>query len=90
MKLIRDQKACYGCRACELICSFHHLGVFSPRGGAIKVSKDNRTGKINWSVDSTCDFCKGEDLPLCRRYCNYGALRLFTGGEGSDGRENEG
>jgi Fe-S-cluster-containing hydrogenase component 2 len=74
MKIIRSSQACYGCRACELVCAFHHQGVFAPEGGSIRVSKDHQTGKIRWSLDSTCDSCKREAQPLCVRYCSYGAL----------------
>lgn len=80
MDIFRDPKACYGCRACELICSFHCHGEFRPGGGTIRVRKDNRTGKINWFKGPGCDFCKGEGQPLCVKYCTYGALRV-SGGE---------
>lgn len=78
MRIIIDPKACYGSRACELICSFHRHGFFSPGGGAIKVSKDNGTGEISWIIDySICDFCKGENQPLCVQYCTYNALAVL-------------
>jgi Fe-S-cluster-containing hydrogenase component 2 len=76
MEFFRNPQACYGCRACELICSFHHQGSFLLGGGSIEVSKDHRTGEIRWSVNSTCDSCKNEDLPLCVRYCAYDALTI--------------
>lgn len=75
MKIIRDTEACYGCRTCELVCSFHHAGVFSPELSSIKVLRNNRTARIGWSIDSTCDSCKGEKKPLCVEYCIYGALK---------------
>lgn len=75
MKIVRDTEACYGCRTCELVCSFHHKKVFSPELSSIRVSMNNRTGVINWSIDSSCDSCKGESRPLCVGYCIYGALR---------------
>jgi Fe-S-cluster-containing hydrogenase component 2 len=78
--LTRNYGACYGCRACELACSFHHLGVFSPGGGAIRVRKDNRTGKIEWTRSTQCDLCMGEAGPLCMKYCFYGALTLSKEG----------
>ncbi len=76
MKVLRNSERCYGCRACELICSYHHLKVFSPGGGSIRVDKDNATGKIAWSIQSTCDSCTGEQVPLCVRYCSYEALSI--------------
>jgi Fe-S-cluster-containing hydrogenase component 2 len=80
MKVVRTPKACYGCRTCELVCSFHHRGYFSPKGGSIKVLKDNRTGEIRWFLNSSCDFCKEENQPLCVRYCTYEALALSEKG----------
>jgi Fe-S-cluster-containing hydrogenase component 2 len=74
MNIVRNSIACYGCRACESVCAYHHLKVFAPEGGSIKAYKDHRTGGINWSIDSTCDLCAGEDQPLCIRYCTYEAL----------------
>ena len=79
MKIIRNLKACYGCRACELACSFHHQGAFGPEKSAIRVDKDSHTGKIRLKIDSTCDDCKGEEQPLCVRYCSYRALSVSPG-----------
>jgi carbon-monoxide dehydrogenase iron sulfur subunit len=75
MKIAVDIKACYGCRTCELACSFHRWGVFSPELSSIRVIKCNRTGQIDWSIGAACDLCKGEDSPLCVKYCTYGALK---------------
>ncbi|MBW1998271.1 MAG: hypothetical protein JRJ29_09945 [Deltaproteobacteria bacterium] len=75
-RISRNPRACYGCRACELMCSFHKLGAFSPSGGAISVRKDNSTGEIEWTIGSSCDLCKGEEGPLCVKYCSYKALSL--------------
>ena len=75
LKIIVNTKACYGCRTCELACSYHHKKVFSPELSSIKVLTNNRTGKITWSVDSTCDSCEGEERPLCMEYCFYQALK---------------
>lgn len=75
MKIVRKAEACCGCRICELVCSYHHKKVFSPELSSIKVTKNFGTGEIGWSVDSTCDSCRGEAYPLCVAYCIYGALR---------------
>ena len=75
MKVISDTEACYGCRTCELVCSFHHKGVFSPELSSIRVARNNRTGEIELAIDLTCDFCEEEKQPLCVEYCLYGALR---------------
>ena len=74
-KLNVNTEKCYGCRFCELACSYHHGGVFSPELSSIRISKSNRTGKIEWRIDSTCDSCEVEEQPLCVRYCFYGALK---------------
>lgn len=75
----RNQRACYGCRIRELMCSFHKLGAFSPGGGAIQVKKDNSSGRVEWSLSAMCDLCEGEATPLCVKYCSYTALTLFEG-----------
>lgn len=68
---------CSGCRICELSCSWHHSRVFSPNLSDIKVTRNNRTGVIKWSIDSsTCDLCNNEEEPLCIKYCAYKVLAL--------------
>ena len=74
MRISINTKACYGCRACELICSFHHVGDFSPESSSIKIKRNEDTAEIEGHVDSTCDSCRGEKQPLCAKYCVYGAL----------------
>lgn len=74
MKPVVRTDACYGCRVCELVCSFHHHGIFSPELSSIQVLRSMRTGEIEWSIDSNCDFCKGEPRPLCVEFCLYGAV----------------
>jgi len=75
LKIVTDAEVCCGCRTCELVCSFHHEGVFSPEVSSIKIFRNYQAGKIVLSIDSTCDSCKGEALPLCLKYCLYGALK---------------
>lgn len=75
MKIIRDYEACYGCAACEMACSFHHTKAFSHDSSSISVFKDDKTGNIKWQIDSTCDSCKGEEEPLCIKFCRYDALK---------------
>ena len=75
-KFVKEMELCSGCRTCELACSFHHSGIFSPELSSIKISKSNRTGIIRWHLDSSCDACKNEDQPFCVKYCAYGALRI--------------
>ena len=74
MRILTDAVACVGCRVCELACSFHHKGFFSPEVSSIKISRDNQNGEIGLFIDSTCDLCKEEARPLCIEYCVYLAL----------------
>jgi Fe-S-cluster-containing hydrogenase component 2 len=76
LKIHRDRKRCHGCRACEIMCSFHHHGCIAPDASSIKVRRENSTGRVFWSVDETCDWCKGESAPWCERFCAYGALKV--------------
>jgi len=42
-----DINKCSGCRTCELICSFHHEGVYAPRLSRIRIKfKDGVTDRI--------------------------------------------
>jgi carbon-monoxide dehydrogenase iron sulfur subunit len=78
-RINRISERCYGCRTCELACSFHHSGLFSPERSSIRAMKNNHTGVITWRMDESCDLCEGEDRLFCVHYCSYGALR--AGGE---------
>ena len=60
---------------CELACSFHHKGVFSPDYSSIRITRDNLNGEMNIDFTPTCDSCKSEAKPLCIKYCVYGALK---------------
>jgi Fe-S-cluster-containing hydrogenase component 2 len=73
--IVRTPDLCFGCRTCELACSFHQTGAFAPEQSSIRVTRSNQTGVITWRVDSSCDGCMEEDRPLCIQYCSYGALR---------------
>jgi len=74
MTIRRDPELCHGCRACELMCSFHHRRFFAPECASIRVGRDNASGAIQWSLDETCDGCRDESAAFCIRYCPYGAL----------------
>ena len=74
-KIVWDPERCYGCRTCELACSFHHQGVFGSKLSSIRVGRPNQTGRIKWHRDFSCDSCGAEETPLCVKYCFYGALR---------------
>ena len=74
MKIAINVDACRGCRMCELVCSFHHNGFFSPEMSFIKISRNNRTSEIGISIDNACDYCQGEEQPQCIKSCCFGAL----------------
>ena len=69
-----DVATCTGCRLCELACSFHHQGVFSPELSSIKVTKNNRTAEIKVVIDAACELCRGEEELQCVKSCCFGAL----------------
>ena len=78
LKIVVDAEVCEGCRICELVCSFHHKKVFSPDLSSVKIFRNNRSGKIEWSIDSTCDSCENEAQPLCVEHCLPRALKEVT------------
>ena len=80
MRIAYNTEACYGCGVCAMACSYHFYKAFSPELASIKVFTSMRDNKIEWTIDSECDSCKGEDKPLCVEYCLYGALKALKGG----------
>lgn len=78
VKIIININRCYACKICQLICSFHHTKAFWPDRSSIIVSRNTQNGFIKWCIDSTCDGCKGEDTPLCVKFCVYGALQILN------------
>ena len=75
MGILIDSDFCNACRICELACSYHHRGSFAPDGSSVKVFSDFKEGRIQLSIDATCDLCPQESQPLCVRYCVTGALK---------------
>jgi len=73
-----DLQRCTGCRACELICSWHLAKVFQPEQSYIRVYRDDRRGEVQVVFDSACDMC-GQ----CVEFCAPEALKLMTVIEGS-------
>lgn len=78
MKIFRNPDACYGCRACQLICGYHKTGTFSPDAASISVSRDYINGDITWNINHTCDDCVNEPFVLCAKYCAYGAISVLS------------
>jgi len=68
--------SCGGCGTCELACSLHHTGEFSPAVSSLKVlaREEGQGYHIILLTQSdgqslACDSCKGLDVPLCLDYC---------------------
>jgi len=61
-----------------MACSFRHSDrtSFQPSTSSTKILRDNDTGEIAIELDETCDLCQGEEIPLCVKYCVYGARGL--------------
>lgn len=66
---------CTGCRSCELACSWHFYKTFNPEASAIKVNRYDE--EIELYINSTCDLCYQEDIPLCIKYCAPKALKYL-------------
>jgi Fe-S-cluster-containing hydrogenase component 2 len=76
---------CRACQCCMLACSYHHRRAFSPAFASISVTRNNQNGIVQWSIDSTCDDCAGEDEHLCAKYCAYGVLTVDGVSSGPSG-----
>ena len=68
---------CGGCRTCEIACSYHHKKVFSRSLSSMEVKERLEVPgfEVSFYLASTnnhlaCDGCKGEDEPLCLKYCS--------------------
>ena len=76
-KITFNTEGCAGCRTCEIACSYHHKKLFSPSISSIEIN--DTTDKLGFTVSFylmnmnghlACDKCKGEDEPLCLKYCS--------------------
>ena len=66
--VIIDQKACTGCRQCELVCSVKHTGTADPSRSRINVIKWEAEG---FYLPMLCQQCLE---PACAAVCPKGAL----------------
>jgi len=76
-----DGEKCTGCISCELACSFHHKQVFSRKLASLEVRRSEEDWKISvihYFKDENehlaCDYCQGETVPLCVKYCPREAI----------------
>jgi len=81
-KLKFIDKNCYGCRMCQMACSFHHSGRFGLAGSSIRMRKGDGLTGMALSFDASCDSCKNRKVPYCVEYCPYGALQKEKKGHG--------
>ncbi len=78
-ELVVHPELCSGCRACELVCSFHHRRTFSRGKSSVYVKRNERKGVFEIMVEGrspACDLCEGEKHPLCVQFCFMKALTL--------------
>ena len=66
--LVVNPEKCTGCRTCELMCSFEHVGAFNPRLSAVTVMHYE---EAMTSVPMMCMQC---DEACCLKVCPVGAL----------------
>lgn len=74
--MIFEMPECGGCRTCEILCSYHHNGVFEPSVSSIRIlDKKSNYGFFVELIDDSdgetiaCDGCKGLEAPLCTEFC---------------------
>jgi carbon-monoxide dehydrogenase iron sulfur subunit len=66
-KIVIRPNSCMGCRSCELICSYGHFNIISPKFASVKVySVNDFTG-----MPLMCMHC---DDPECIKVCTTAAL----------------
>jgi ferredoxin len=58
MRLEYDNKACSGCRACEMICAFAHFNSSNPHKAALKINESKKErGKYKADICTQCGLC---------------------------------
>lgn len=67
-QLIIKPEVCYGCRTCELVCSFGHYGQFNPKMANCKVFEYDQASV---AIPSVCLQC--EDA-ACMKICPVKAI----------------
>ncbi len=72
--LIANYRACIGCRACELFCSFYHYKENNPARALIHVEKNEPQAK---DMPIICHHC---DKPACMAACPVSAIRKEKSG----------
>ena len=77
--LMVDPENCTACGICELVCSYHHHGRYSPRKAYIRVDKHRELGVHMPFLTVGCDLCEGAEK--CTIWCPTKCIRFVSGGE---------
>ena len=79
--LIVHPEKCTGCRICELACAYHFERKFSRKTCSIRVKRNEEKGQFVPFIYreaqnniKACNFCNGEEQPLCIKYCPVEAI----------------
>ena len=79
---------CVNCKACEMICSYHHCGVFGYQYSSIRIQAGEDGFYASYRQPITCDTCEGEGDGeyQCLKYCFRAkdALRGFLMCQGKE------
>lgn len=65
-RILVDAERCAGCRYCEMLCSFHHEGKFSPSLSRVTVIKKDKYGLDYPVFCHQCDPCPSVDACTTR------------------------
>jgi Fe-S-cluster-containing hydrogenase component 2 len=69
-RIVVDETQCAGCRICELVCSYSHEGVFSPKLSRIEVVKIDKYG-FDYPI-----YCRQCEKCLPAEICPVRALNI--------------
>ena len=75
-RLFMSIDKCTACRSCELMCSYHHTGVFSTEASSIIITRNDNEEASGYYFLSTCNLCFDLDIPMCVESCYTHALCL--------------
>jgi len=71
-----EMLSCGACRTCEIACSFHHTGKYSPSLSSIRIhEKDHGEGNVVELIEidegllMACDGCTNREEPYCMEVC---------------------
>ncbi len=72
-----NEKACTGCKACQLACSFHRSGCLDLEDACLRIERDGCGSRITATfLAEFCDMCPEETVPYCIKFCAADALSI--------------